>query len=248
MKQLHNHFNLVLLLLLVTMGFISLSSGEADPKDQGSQLGDIKYSILPPEVFSKYNTGTWVPLDGMSVNASWELSKLSDAHQLDPILFQAAEDGQLHLPDVRGTFLRSMNHHGGYDPDTLRTVGSLQTYGTKPPQVPFHGNTNLGELHVFDGTNTYHLSTSSFGSHSVSLRTANGISKYGAKKHGIPALALYGVNSTKNFKKFRRNIQLEPLNKRMNANKNGQVTIDAGSGDVETRPVNVAFYTYIRVN
>lgn len=45
--------------------------------------------------------------------------------------------GAVVLPDYRGVFLRGHNRDEGKNPDTKRTLGSLQSYATGVPKTPF---------------------------------------------------------------------------------------------------------------
>lgn len=92
--------------------------------DEGA-IGDVKFSILKPELFIEANGNGWVLLKGQA---------FSDVKP-DPLIFKEQEffnvDGVLKLPDARGVFVRGMNEgreivDSKGDPDTKRTVGSYQ--------------------------------------------------------------------------------------------------------------------------
>lgn len=91
-------------------------------------VGDIKYSILPPDKFKNVNGDCWVPLDGRTLNGSDAL---------------AAELGAVTLPNAGGMFLRAQDfatvsgseawkpkNTSDNDPDrTANTaIGSFQSY------------------------------------------------------------------------------------------------------------------------
>lgn len=52
-------------------------------------------------------------------------------------LWGAATSGKVKLPDLRGYFLRGVDDGSGRDPDTSRTVGSVQQDATRKPNTPF---------------------------------------------------------------------------------------------------------------
>ena len=213
-------------------------------KSEHSHLGDVKYSILPPEVFNNQHSGTWVPLEGGKIRDDWELTKLAKREKVHDVIF-TIKDSAYWLPDARGTFVRSMNHNGGIDPDTTRRVGVLQDDMTAYPKSPFVTKINYGKIYAFGGTN---LSSKVVGSGKKSF-----IGNYhGSKNHNHePSIALYGVHSPQKgeHKEFRERIGLKPLNDILNrGERDWTIKFQDGSGDVETRPKNIALYTYIRVD
>lgn len=83
-------------------------------------IGDVKYSVLQPDSFMKYNPG-WVEMDGGASHTSDSLFRRSILHQHFKVE---------HLPDGRGVFIRGMNRgrnpaEGDTDGDT-RPVGGFQ--------------------------------------------------------------------------------------------------------------------------
>jgi hypothetical protein len=90
-----------------------------------SDVGAIKYSLLPPNTFAKTQQGTWALLDGKPIAEDQLLYTLLEQDFLLDIFKDV--NGITKLPDARGNFLRSMNINGqGNDPDKLRPVGSFQ--------------------------------------------------------------------------------------------------------------------------
>ncbi|MEJ1242528.1 hypothetical protein WBG78_30550 [Chryseolinea sp. T2] len=80
---------------------------------EGSMIGSVQYSVLPPNLFVKENGTGWVLMNGAEIAGS-------ALHQLA---------GIDKLPDARGVFLRSMNlgrdpASGDCEPD--RSVGDYQ--------------------------------------------------------------------------------------------------------------------------
>lgn len=92
--------------------------------DEGA-VGDVKFSILKPELFIEANGNGWVLMKGQS---------FSDVKP-DPIIYREQEffnvGGVLQLPDARGVFFRGMNEGREVvdtlgDPNTKRIVGIYQ--------------------------------------------------------------------------------------------------------------------------
>ena len=103
---------------------IVLISFRLQPHADG--IGDVRYSILKPEVFEKLNPG-WKLMAGQPVEQNWQLYQLYNQENLlnDPDYALARNN----LPDARGVFVRGMNmsrptEQG--DVDGNRTVGQLQ--------------------------------------------------------------------------------------------------------------------------
>lgn len=77
------------------------------------KIGDVKYSILEPNIFGQVNGDEWVLMDGRSIEGS-KLFNLT---------------GMSNVPDARGVFIRNMNldREATYgDADGNRTVGNYQ--------------------------------------------------------------------------------------------------------------------------
>ncbi len=77
------------------------------------KVGDIIYSILPPDKFKALHGEGWNLLDGSRLKESDDLNKIY---------------GWSKLPDASGRFLRGLNfdYYLGVDPERERKVGSLQ--------------------------------------------------------------------------------------------------------------------------
>lgn len=100
---------------------LSISKQESD----NTNIGDVKYSILPPNIFNETQKGNWVLLDGKPLSEETELYKLLEGKMSLDIL-QKKQDAHF-LPDTRGRFIRSMNINGqGDDPEKNRKIGSYQ--------------------------------------------------------------------------------------------------------------------------
>lgn len=153
-------------------------------------VGDVKFSILSPDVFNQTQSGTWVVLNGSNLPEDSDLYLLlSDNLKLEDL---PKAGNNIVLPDVRGKFLRSMNINGeGDDPEKFRKIGSYQD-----DRIIQHQHTGY-----------------------------------------------FPVNSGFSFEHHQPNSRLKG---QTSTNKTGGVTgVNATS---ETRPKNIAFYTYIKIS
>ncbi len=113
--------SIALLLLATSFLLLSLKS----PQNNIMDIGDVKYSILPPDLFNDTQKGRWVLLDGKPLSQEADLYDfLEGKMRLD--MLTKNNDTYL-LPDAKGRFIRSMNVNGqGDDPNKTRKVGSFQ--------------------------------------------------------------------------------------------------------------------------
>jgi hypothetical protein len=79
-------------LLISILFFCQIFLANADD----SHVGDIRYSILSEDQFIRLHGAEWEPLGGQAVRGDSELREYW---------------GDRNLPDARGVFLRSANHH-----------------------------------------------------------------------------------------------------------------------------------------
>ena len=122
---------------LVLVVISALFSFSFFPQEHFSgNLGDVKYSILDPEQFTKENGPGWVIMQGQSIAGS-DLTLIT---------------GQKKLPDSRGVFIRGMNlgrDAKSGDSDGNRLVGSYQWDSFKKHNHPYtnpQGTQNLGHF------------------------------------------------------------------------------------------------------
>lgn len=173
------------------------------------QVGDLKYSILPPAQFAVQNGTCWVPMDGRPI----------------PGTTLAAVMGIPTIPNMSGLFLRATEYNGNQDPERVNNAApTLQTdgYGT-------HGH-------------AVNLNTTSAGEHTHEYFDRNWIYD--------PENAIYAINNQPNNES---NLPLSNF---------GTVQLDfpagdhthqvngntAAAGGAETRPKNMNFFIYIRVD
>ncbi len=184
-------------IVLIAIFTILLMSFSENQPEGFYQIGNVQYSILPPNVFPKTQKGTWVLLDGKPIGEDQELYTILEQESLLDIFKDA--NGIVKLPDAKGRFIRSMNINGqGDDLDKSRTAGSYQNDA-------FQGHKHVGSSSI-----------------------AQLISK---KQTNNTPRQRYTVTGT--------------------AASNTAGTIDGGYGTPrisnETRPKNIALYTYIKI-
>lgn len=94
------------------------------PQSDYTNIGDVKYSVLPINLFMETQKGTWVLLDGKPLSEETELYQLLESKMQLDIL---PKKGNIYtVPDARGRFVRGLNINGqGDDPDN-RTPGAYQ--------------------------------------------------------------------------------------------------------------------------
>jgi hypothetical protein len=66
------------------------------------QVGDLKYSILPPAQFATQNGNCWVPMDGRGISGT---------------RLKSLMPGMTNAPDMSGLFLRATEYSGNRDPN-----------------------------------------------------------------------------------------------------------------------------------
>lgn len=103
-------------LVLGAVAFISFKPSQAQEQTKPCEgkVGDVKYSVLDFDKFTKLNGKEWVEMDGRSA----ENSDLALSEPLIKI-----------IPDARGVFVRGMNGNRDEntgDVDKNRAVGQLQ--------------------------------------------------------------------------------------------------------------------------
>lgn len=109
----------IVIAVMVSLSSMSWTSGDVKRIVRPSQVGELKMSFLPPEVFKTRQTGTWVEVDGRT-----PLQEIADEKLRDEL-------GKLHsanIPDASQQFLRvigSKRDDGQNDPHPRR-VGSIQ--------------------------------------------------------------------------------------------------------------------------
>lgn len=88
----------------------TISGSPEQLEAKGSQLGDIKHSLLDEVTFQSVHGTSWVLSDGRNIAGS-DLAALT---------------GWTVAPDLRGTFLRGKDHGAGLNPDGDTPEGTYQ--------------------------------------------------------------------------------------------------------------------------
>ena len=211
MKNYNYIVSITFLIALVGFGFSNQNT-----ISKGS-LGDVKYSILPPEQFKKLNGNGWQWMDGSDIDKT-DLHDFLIAERLQGILTNGKK-----LPNANGMFIRSMGFQNGIASDNRdRKVGSIQDYGTKLPKSKFQGSGN-GKT----STNGEH-------SHDTTLGWGGGPKNEGKIRTSSNSPKNMWGGEIKKSGKHYHNYSMDNIKIR--------------GGDNETRPKNIAFYAYIKVN
>ncbi|MEM9837307.1 MAG: hypothetical protein AAF828_12435 [Bacteroidota bacterium] len=186
------------------------------------QVGDIKYSILDPEAFAEENGDCWVPLDGRTIAAG---NALRDDH------------GIVTLPDMSGLFMRAteyniVNSTTGEDADPSRSPNSSYAYQT---------DENKAHDHDFSGTTDFD------GQHNHTYRdqyTREGDSP--TYELGFTTTYPSSQNPSNGDGDGTRGHRADNTEGDSRHSHNFSGTTDAAG--VESRPKNMNFYLYIRVD
>lgn len=171
-------------------------------------VGDIKYSILPPDKFNEVNGDCWVPLDGRSLSSTDKLHSL----------------GVTILPNAGGMFLRAQEFQASMGPESWRPKNSSVDWDRDRTHSSPIGIVESQEFqahsHGAHVNDPGHI-------HAIALHN-NPLDGYNAKNAGFGTA--------------------EPIGKVTEPAFTGiQVTVDPVGG-FETRPVNMNFWIYIRIN
>ena len=191
-------------------------------------VGDIKYSILNPTQFAAVNGACWIPMDGRSIAGS----------RLNTIL-----PGLSEVPNGGGLFLRSQefsnstNHDPGRDSNT--PIATFEDQATQTHQHSFSGTTNTTGDH----------------SHVIGLRLNNGSAAEIKELGGFYPSGNSSRNTTSPMiAASDRTGEGTVHDFDIGNSGNHSHTISGGTGDnngfngPETRPKNLNFWIYIRIN
>lgn len=102
-----------LLFLCIGLTLFTLISGTQKKDNSRDLIGDVIYSVIPPQQFQDINGDKWVQMRGQPVDPEWQISKLTSF------------ENNL-LPDARGTFVRIADDGAGRDEVADRKIGSYQ--------------------------------------------------------------------------------------------------------------------------
>lgn len=216
----------------LTFAPYSLGSPKAQEVVCSGAVGDIKHSILNPTQFAAVNGNCWVPMDGRNITGS----------KLATIM------GTTTLPNGGGLFIRSQEFANSTNFDDNRDVNS-PIASFQAESFASHGHS--ASLSISGGTNT-----DGFHSHVIALDLSDGSASADIKGLG----GFYPANNNS------RNTS-SPMIAASDRNEGTTHEFDIGSngshshsisgsatgntnstGGNETRPDNLNFWVYIRIN
>lgn len=183
-------------------------------------VGDVKYSILAPDDFAQENGDCWVPMNGAGIDGSL----LASMYNITT------------TPDMSGSFLRAQEYNDGNDPD--RTPASAVALAQNDANKPHAHTMSTAGAHNHDYDDAYfrnfRTNTNSSSNTDVTVNRNGGFSSW-----------LYYPNDF-----------LYPSRARLENKLFSATTESAGehthsinaSGEIESRPKNMNFYIYMRVN
>lgn len=209
------------LLAFVILSFSNKKNNFKIDSPETVPVGTIIYSVIEPNIFLK-NFKSWRLLSGDTLDTQSTLKKYVNFKK---------------LPDVRGYFIRSANIYGiGVDPELSRKEFNSQNFMTAPPRNDF----NLvieGDLNHLHANHLFHGEFEPTSPHPKSVFDKTVLS-YNAY---LDLLSRINQRKPGNFPKINSSEFAElslPL-----------IKFDSQKGgDVETRPINISFYTYIKIN
>ena len=203
----------------LTFAPYSLGSPKAQEVVCSGAVGDIKHSILNPEQFAQVNGNCWVPMDGRSLAATDKLRQITS---------------MTNVPNGGGLFIRSQEFSNSpdYDPDRSfgSTIAQVQSEAYRShdhyAKLPFNVNTSTGGDH----NHTFWIGKNSFstpGGRNVVEHMGTFESNVSGTTSSVTTIA----------------------NGSHSHNVSGDATGNTNSnGGNETRPDNMNFWVYIRIN
>ena len=214
----------------LTFAPYSLGSPKAQEVVCSGAVGDIKHSILNPEQFAQVNGNCWVPMDGRSLAATDKLRQITS---------------MTNVPNGGGLFIRSQEFTNSTNHDPNRTWES--------PIAQFQDQAMQSHTHTFS-TNT---NTTGSHSHELGFRfnnfkvNVNGMTGYVGDAYNlnrdIGNVKIAAEDRVGSDITTHRYVDTAP-------NGNHSHTVDGttanhnGFSAEETRPKNMNFWVYIRIN
>lgn len=204
----------------LTFAPYSLGSPKAQEVVCSGAVGDIKHSILNPDQFKAVNGNCWVPMDGSALKTTDKLRQIT---------------GMASLPNGGGLFIRSQEFANSANYDDDRSVNSTIA---QVQNEDYRSHAHYSSLPLSG-------STTSNGSHS--------------HRQSIPGRSEEGgrIDPGKSFVSFSatdRDLQFYPSLDTQSAGDHSHSLSGSASGNTnnaggnETRPDNMNFWVYIRIN
>jgi hypothetical protein len=197
---------------------LSFSTAYAQKVVCSGAVGDIKYSILPPDKFKDVNGDCWVPMDGRTLSNTDELYSL----------------GVTTLPNAGGMFLRSQDFNAVSGTESWKPKNSSNNDPDRD-HTTAPGSTQAEAMKAHNHTGT----TDNDGKHDHgphrTVRADNddndGVNNYVTYDDcDYCGYTLYNFYVKSNSSEHTHNFTTD------------------NTGGTETRPKNLNFWTYIRIN
>ncbi len=236
----------LLLSSLISIGLFYLVSDEMINRpflNKNIPIGTVIYSILPPKYFQAEHPN-WVLLDGGIINKSSELKIALDNY---------GDYKKDVLPNALGVFLRSSNINGiGKDPAKDRPLGSFQKGATAKPNLNFFGATGKIEREnkPWSELDKNYDFNARWEVQKNGKRKLDGYHKHKYDHHSHSDVK-HGDDA--NYRKIKSNHNSDKktgfdiYNDEFGYGHYHELIVNRG-GDRETRPINISFYTYIKIN
>lgn len=211
----------------LTFAPYSLGSPKAQEVVCSGAVGDVKHSILNPTQFAAVNGNCWVPMDGRSLATTDKLRQIT---------------GMTSLPNGGGLFIRSQEFPNSINYDDNRD-----------------SNSPIAQVQVEDYRSH---------AHSASLSVSGSTTSDGSHSHNLRINS--GANGVGGFKAASDNLNLSQHGIRITGSGAGDLTWNSlftdtagthshsisgsangstsNAGGNETRPDNMNFWVYIRIN
>lgn len=203
----------------LTFAPYSLGSPKAQEVVCSGAVGDVKHSILNPTQFAAVNGSCWVAMDGRALATTDKLRQIT---------------GMTSLPNGGGLFIRSQEFSNSVDYDPERTSTTAI--------ASYQDHTFTQHLHSLSIGFSASGGTSTNGSHSH--RYSNGNQDGGETDSGTSERYQRPNNYTENTTNDGDHSHSVSVSGTVSGN---TANANTGGGN-ETRPKNLNFWVYIRIN
>ncbi len=207
----------------LTFAPYSLGSPKAQEVVCSGAVGDIKHSILNPEQFAQVNGNCWVPMDGRGLAATDKLRQITS---------------MTNVPNGGGLFIRSQEFSGSSNHDPDRSFSSpIAQFEDQAMQRHQH----YASLSVSGGT-------SSNGSHTHTTGVPGRSEEGGFIGQGNPFSSFSATDRSIQFYHNIGSSSNGDHSHSISGSATGNTGDNTGFTSDETRPKNINFWVYIRIN